>query len=150
MSQIDVYKCVERFKGKKTSVICTRSGWPVNVTCVEVKEMLREFFDEVVSVSSCAQIVARPIGISLEGRDSNKCRRLAETNKKMVYSFVNKERRYHISMIFLKISFRLISFITFWWHVKYNGSIYYTEKHTCVNGPPENIQGVLKETMERY
>jgi hypothetical protein len=65
MGQIDVYRCVERFKGRETSVICTRSGWPANVTCVEVKEMLWGCFDEVVSDSSCEQTVARPIGFNL-------------------------------------------------------------------------------------
>ena len=53
MSQTDVYKCVERFRGRETSVICPRSGWPANVTCVEFKEIWRENFDEVVSDSSC-------------------------------------------------------------------------------------------------
>jgi hypothetical protein len=80
MSEANVYKCVERFRGRETSVICARSGWPANVTCVEFREIWRENFNEVISDSSCEQMVSRSMGISLEGGDSYKCRRLAKTN----------------------------------------------------------------------
>jgi hypothetical protein len=80
MSQTGVYKCVERFKGRETGVICARSGWPANVTCVEFKEIWRENFDEVVSDISCEQVVSILVAIKLRGCDSYKCRRLTKNN----------------------------------------------------------------------
>jgi hypothetical protein len=92
MSHSGVYKCVERFEGRETSVMCARSGWPANVTCVEFREIWRENFDGVVSDRSCEQLVSRSMGTILEECDSYKCRRLAKTNTKMRGQLCRKGR----------------------------------------------------------